>query len=370
MKFLKAFLYCLLWFIIAFLVIFIVKYKQENSYNELEIIKMNVETGNILDDALPTFESFTLSFPWSSREEMYNCYESSNIAVKASVLNATVKNGMISKLVFYYYNVDDPTRILDFKETLISNPYMYFSIPKRWLEYKFWVKLYDNNGWMIDSEELLSGNPSLYLPSCYNDPDVPTVTLRLSATDIDIWDSVRYAVISRLWLDKWDLGKNLQIYYDFTWDWRWDLITWNNIVDYTFEEQYPFWIIPRVGVEYRWKLWIWDGAEIYVGKYIESNMEKFVTSKEENISEYEIMKMEILAIIQDATIKWNIWELFSQFEESRSIEEKAAILERIFGVVTEDGGLDMYDKYAVQNEFCSIVEYYNLSNYTEICKTS
>ena len=73
--------------------------------------------------------------------------------------------------------------------------------------------------------------------------------------------------------------------------------------------------------------------------------------------------MEIIAIIQETTIKWNIRELFSQFEGSISVEEKAVILERIFEVVIEDGGLDMYDKHVVQKEFCSIVEYYNLSNY-------
>lgn len=349
---------------------FIVKNKELNNFKYVEVVTMNVETWNIANNKQPKFESFSLSIPGYSDDKMYNCNTYSNIIVKASVLNPTIENGVISKLLFYYYNVDDPTRILDFKEVLVNKPYVFFSIPKRWLEYKFWVKLYDNNGWMIDSEELLSGNPSLYLPSCYDDPDVPTVTLRLSATDINVWDSVRYAVVSRFWLDKWDLGKSLQVYYDFTWDWTWDLVTWNNIVDYTFEEPFIYWVSPRVAVEYRWKLWMWDGAKIYVGKYIESNMEKIVTSKEENISEYEIMKMEILAIIQDETIKWSIWELFSQFEESASVEERAVILERIFEVVTEDGGLDMSDKHAVQNEFCSIVEYYNLSNHTEICKTS
>jgi hypothetical protein len=62
---------------------------------------------------------------------MYNCNANSNIVIKASVLNPTVENGVIYKLVFYYYNVDDPNRILDYKETLVNKPYVYFSIPKR-----------------------------------------------------------------------------------------------------------------------------------------------------------------------------------------------------------------------------------------------
>ena len=665
MKILKAFLYCLLWFTLAFLVMYISKYKEENSYRESEIISMNVETGVIMDDTLPIFESFTLSYLWDSKDSMYNCYDSSNLAVKASVSNATVKNGMISKLVFYYYNVDDPNRILDYKETLISNPYVYFSIPKIWYEYKFWVKLYDNNGWMIDSEELLLGNPSLHLPSC-TDADTPIVTLKLSATDIRVWDAITYSVVSRIPLNDEDSEKNIIFYYDFTGDWIWDLVTQKDEAVYTFLESYEWWITPIAAVEYRWKLWIWKGAEIYVKKttkpillynsigntvifrdlsiwvfqqrqvcfevdeckagnnkyqkthivtvtkemenqaswlstaitendsflqkypeywthnvslylkdryWIEvstwftvrtsdnsenwriapginmitipettfnnSNPEIFLskamnntvlmyinndtgedcyvdmdiskdsdwdrnadndvdivcnkmvkvvyqpnyesaiwriyftnnwqvifknfyvqfewnilelddeklaiykdivtlmnwiedstieninlktslnalrtdlnnitvvtpiviaikeqidawwiklTQKQKDLldsildrlsnsdtvvsvwmSEYEIMKMEIIAIIQETTIKWNIRELFSQFEGSISVEEKAAILERIFEVVIEDGGLDMYDKHVVQKEFCSIVEYYNLSNYTEICKIS
>ena len=663
MKILKAFLYCLLWFTLAFLVMYISKYKEENSYRESEIISMNVETGVIMDDTLPIFESFTLSYLWDSKDSMYNCYDSSNPAVKASVSNATVKNGMISKLVFYYYNVDDPNRILDYKETLISNPYVYFSIPKIWYEYKFWVKLYDNKGWMIDSEELLSGNPSLYLPSC-TDADTPIVTLKLSDTDVRVWDAITYSVVSRIPLNDEDSEKNIIFYYDFTGDWIWDLVTQKDEAVYTFSESYEWWITPRAAVEYRWKLWIWKGAEIYVKKttkpillynsigntvifrdlsiwvlqqrqvcfevdeckagnnkyqkthivtvtkemenqaswsstaitendsflqkypeywthnvslylkdryWIEvstwftvrtsdnsenwriapginmitipettfnnSNPEIFLskamnntvlmyinndtgedcyvdmdtaidsdgngktdddmdivcnkmvkvvyqpnyesaiwriyftnnwqvafknfyvqfewnilelddeklaiykdiitlmnwiedstieninlktslnalrtdlnnitvvtpiviaikeqidewwiklTQKQKDLldsildrlsnsdtvvsvwmSEYEIMKMEIVAIIQETTIKWNIRELFSQFEGSISVEEKAAILERIFEVVIEDGGLGMYDKRLVQNEFCSIVEYHNLSNYTELCK--
>ena len=366
MKILKAFLYCLLWFTLAFLVMYISKYKEENSYRESEIISMNVETGVIMDDTLPIFESFTLSYLWDSKDSMYNCYDSSNLAVKASVSNATVKNGMISKLVFYYYNVDDPNRILDYKETLISNPYVYFSIPKIWYEYKFWVKLYDNKGWMIDSEELLSGNPSLHLPSC-TDADTPIVTLKLSDTDVRVWDAITYSVVSRIPLNDEDSEKNIIFYYDFTGDWTWDLITWNNIVDYTFEEPFISWVTPRVAVEYRWKLWIWDGAKIFVSGY-ETDGKSDNDVKGNNMSEYEIMKMEIIAIIQETTIKWNIRELFLQFEGLTSLEEKAAILERIFEVVIEDGGLGMYDKRLVQNEFCSIVEYYNLSNYTELCK--
>lgn len=368
MKFLKAFLYCLLWFVLAFLVMFIIKNKESNNYEDIEVITMKVETWNLNNNKLPIFESFSLSFPWYSDDKIYNCSTNSNITVKASVLNPTIENGAISKLVFYYYNADDPNRILDFKETLINNPYTYFSIPRWWYEYKFWVKLYDNKGWAIDSEELLSGNPSLYLPPCYDDPDVPIVTLRLSATDIDVWDSVRYAVISRLSMESEDFEKNRKFYYDFTWDWVWDLITGSSIVEYTFTEWYPYLVRPRAGVEYRWEIWIWEGDKIYVSGY-EPDDKTYNDIKGNNMSEYEVMKMEILMLISD-NIKWDVIGLFSEFEESTSVEERAAILERISEVVTEDRESHKDDKHIIQNEFCSIVEYYDLSNYTQICEIS
>ena len=268
MKIIKAFLYCFLWFTLAFLFMLFIVYKEYKEYNKIynntPTIIMRAWTWDLTENKLPTFEVLTLSFPWHWDDKMYNCDDYSNITVKTEVVDAKDEDGMVSKLLFYYYNVDDPSRILDFKETWITNPYAYFSIPKVWWEYKFWVKLYDNNGWIIDSEEYLWSNPIIYIPSC---SDAPLVTLRLSNTDIEVWDAVVFTVISRSPIDSEKFEKNLTFYYDFTWDWTWDLITWNNVVDYVFNESYSYWVAPRAAVEYRWKVWIWDWEKVYVGKY-------------------------------------------------------------------------------------------------------
>jgi hypothetical protein len=52
------------------------------------------------------------------------------LTVKATAVNAADSDGSISRLRFYYYNVDDPTRIIEYKETWMSAPYAYFVLPR------------------------------------------------------------------------------------------------------------------------------------------------------------------------------------------------------------------------------------------------
>ena len=232
-------------------------------------------------NALPKLSNVVLSFPqyWSdstaigfapvtnstTNQTVFDCnsWSSNNITIKVTAVDAFDPDWTVSRLRFYYYNVDDPNRILDSKETWINTPYVYFSIPKIWWEYKFGVMIYDNDGWMIDSEEYLSSNPSIYFPSC-KDSDVPTVTLRLSSQNIEIWDTVTYTVVSRITSNNQDFDTDRTFYYDFTWDWSRDLVTKKDTATYTFMEPYESWVKPRAAVEYRWKLWIWDWAQIYV----------------------------------------------------------------------------------------------------------
>ncbi len=236
-------------------------------------------------NALPKVKNVTLSFPqywdntspiWFSsntnsttNQTVFDCssWSNNNVVIKVTAVEATDSDWTISRLRFYYYNTDDPSRILDSKETWITNPYVYFSMPRIGWEYKFWVMVYDNDGWMIDTEEYLWSNPSIYFPSCNNDSDVPTVTLRLSSQNIEIWDTVTYSVISRITSNNQDFDMDRTFYYDFTWDWTWDLVTKKDSAIYTFLEPYE-WIKPRAGVVYRWKLWVWDWATLHVKNWI------------------------------------------------------------------------------------------------------
>ena len=231
-------------------------------------------------NALPTLKNVTLSFPQygesnnttigftptteSTNGPVFDCSGTTNLTVKVTAVNPSDSDGTISRLRFYYYNVDDPDRILEYKETRMATPYAYFVIPRIWWEYKFWVIVYDNDWWMINSSDYLANNPSIYFPASCNDSDTPTVTLKSSSQNIEIWDEVMFSVVSRISSNNEDFETDRTFYYDFTWDWKRDLITKNDTAKYTFMEPYEEWIIPKAAVEYRWKLWIWDWAKIFV----------------------------------------------------------------------------------------------------------
>jgi hypothetical protein len=52
------------------------------------------------------------------------------LTIKVTAVSARDPDGMISRLRFYYYNIDDPDRKLEYKDTWISTPYTYFVIPR------------------------------------------------------------------------------------------------------------------------------------------------------------------------------------------------------------------------------------------------
>ena len=230
-------------------------------------------------NALPTIRNLTLTFPQytddlsigyntTSNRTLFDCSWTNNLTIKVTAVDARDPDWTISRLRFYYYNVDDPDRILEYKETWISIPYVYFVIPRISWEYKFWVMVYDNDGWMMDSRESIASNPSVYFASACGDADVPSVTLKVDSQNIQVWDTVTYSVISKISSNSSNFETDRTFYYDFTWDWVRDLVTKKDTVTYTFEEAYEDWISPKAAVEYRWKLWNWEWARIVVKSWI------------------------------------------------------------------------------------------------------
>ena len=228
-------------------------------------------------NALPVLKTVTLSYPQyednssfigfgdvNTNRMSFDCSWTSSLMVKVTAVSAEDPDWMISRLRFYYYNVDDPDRKLEYKDTWMNAPYVYFSLPRVWWEYKFWLFVYDNDGWMIDSDEYLASNPSVYFPASCSDSDIPTVTLKLSSQSIQVWDNVTYTVISKLSTNNEDFATDRTFYYDFTWDWERDLVTKRDTATYQFLEAYDDWVTPRAAVEYRRKLWIAEWATIYV----------------------------------------------------------------------------------------------------------
>ena len=231
-----------------------------------------------IKNAMPTIKNVTLTFPqyedntnsiWftmnsNSNKSIIDCSWTNNLTVKVTAVDPRDSDWNISRLRFYYYNIDDPDRILEYKETWISVPYVYFLIPRVAGEYKFWVMVYDNDGGMIDSKNYLAGNPSVYFPTVCGEVDVPIVTLKVSSTNIQVWDEVTYNVISKISSNNDDFQTDRTFYYDFDWDGVWDLVTKKDTVSYVFTDAYEDWVSSRVAVEYRWKLWKAESAKILV----------------------------------------------------------------------------------------------------------
>lgn len=230
-------------------------------------------------NAQPTIKNVTLSFPQyensntnsirftndtNSNKSIFECSWTSNLTIKVTAVDPKDSDWNISRLRFYYYNIEDPERILEYKDTWISVPYVYFVIPKIAWEYKFWVMVYDNDWWMIDSEEYLASNPSVYFPAICGDADVPMVVLKVDHTNIQVWDEVTYSISSKISTDNEDFATDRTFYYDFTWDWSWDLVTKKDTATYTFQDAYEDWVTPRAAVEYRWKLWKAEWTKITV----------------------------------------------------------------------------------------------------------
>jgi len=231
-----------------------------------------------VQNAQPKLDNITLSFPqyadntevaWfedsvNSNRMSFDCEWTSNLTIKVTAVSPRDPDWVISRLRFYYYNVDDPDRKLEYKDTRMTAPYVYFVLPRIWWEYKFWAYLYDNDGGMIDSDEYLASNPSVYFPASCSDSDLPSVTLRVDSNNIQVWDEVKYTIVSHLSTNNDDFATDRTFYYDFTWDGMWDLVTKKDTATYQFLEDYEDWVVPRAAVEYRRKLWVAEWETIYV----------------------------------------------------------------------------------------------------------
>ncbi len=173
MKFLKALLYWLCFPLFACLFVSFGIYLTKTSQNEISddnyetpTITLNVWTWDRTINQMPTLETISLSFPefGVNNTDFMDCSRTSPLLVKVIAINPIDPDWNISRMRFYYYNIDEPDNILEYKETWSLSPYVYFVIPRIWWEYRFWVILYDNNWWIVDSKDII-WQPSIYLPN-------------------------------------------------------------------------------------------------------------------------------------------------------------------------------------------------------------
>jgi len=73
---------------------------------------------------------FTFGTNTDTNRAAIDCSGTNNLVIKVTAVDAEDTDGTISRLRFYYYNTDDPSRILEYKDTWINVPYVYFAIPR------------------------------------------------------------------------------------------------------------------------------------------------------------------------------------------------------------------------------------------------
>lgn len=308
-------------------------------------------------NAKPTINNINITFPQYSDDNQYSmwfnttewkttfdCSWTDNLMVKVTADGASDTDGSVSRLRFYYYNVDDPSRILEVKEGWPSTPYVYFLIPRIAWEYKFWVIVYDSDGDMVDSRDYLWSNPSIYFPIVCDSSDIPTVTLKVSNTNIDVWDTVTYTAIAKISSDNENFETERTFYYDFTWDGIRDFTTKKDTVNYTFMEAYEDGIQPRAAVEYRNKIWKADWAKITVRNWIKPNL-LYTTYKNivlfRDVSVWELMQRKI-CFEEKECLLWN-----KKFIKTHSVlANDASLTRKVDNPITKnDSFIQRYSDY-------------------------
>lgn len=98
-------------------------------------------------NALPVMENLTISFPQYgddsgigfNQNKIKDIYkiDYDPLVVRLNAQNSKDPDGFISFYTWYYYNKEDPSRLLEVKITPSSIPYAFFSLPRVAGEYAF-----------------------------------------------------------------------------------------------------------------------------------------------------------------------------------------------------------------------------------------
>ena len=152
--------------------------------------------------------------------------------------------------MWYYYNTNDPERILELKVTPGSTPYVYFSLPRIAGEYRFGVEMYDNDDITgIKSEDIIGNGPVVVFPPDSKNLDIPVATLIVDRPTAKVGEPVTLEVKSSVLTNSNDFVANRVIKYDFDGDGTDDLSTRDTKVTYVYEKDGIY--TPRVKVTYR-----------------------------------------------------------------------------------------------------------------------
>lgn len=178
-------------------------------------------------------------------------------------LNAKIASGrMASTIKRYYFDINDPERILEAKITQIQ-PYVYFTIQGFPGEYRFAVDIYDNQGKLVASSEWPTPIwPSLIIQPSSRNLDIPMVTLKADKRTIKSWESISFEMFSKVFSNEADFKLNRVMVYDFDGDWVWDITTGSSTITHVYDSTGSF--SPRGKVIYRGSQGVAYGEKIVV----------------------------------------------------------------------------------------------------------
>lgn len=233
---------------------------ESNNYNSNRFYTTSWVTGNITYTNTGNAEIQTFKIDYFNTSD-------SALLVKLAIDAQIPAWTTASKIRRYYFNIDDPNRILEVKYTPIDKPEIYFPVPRIPWEYRFAADIFDNQNNMIATSEW--ENPqwkTLFFPPSNKNLDIPIVTLKVDKSIIHTWDSVIFDVITKVLSENKDFDTMKTISYDFDGDWIWDNTTWATTIKHT----YLTWgnYTPRIKVSFKWYsgIWIWERIMVWDGK--------------------------------------------------------------------------------------------------------
>lgn len=215
-------------------------------------------------NALPTLDNIVLSYPQFGNDSGIGFQQAAGVQqevftaefdpliVKVTATNPRDTDGSLSYFQWYYYDKNDPGRILWTKLSPGDVPYTFFSLPKTPGEFAFGVKMYDNDWWNQRSEDIIGNGPVVFFPPDTNRPDIPIVTLRTNKTNVEVGEEITFDVVARVLSDRPDFIQERVIQIDFDGDGEYDLTTKSDRITYSYTKPSEEWYVPKASVLYRW----------------------------------------------------------------------------------------------------------------------
>jgi len=227
-------------------------------------------------NALPTLDNVTLSYPQFGNDSWVGFQQAAAVQeeifttgfdpliVKVTAVNPRDADGSLSYFQRYYYDKNDPGRILGTKLSPGDIPHTFFSLPKTPGEFAFGVKMYDNDGGNQRSEDIIGNGPVVFFPPDTSRPDIPLVTLKVDKTNIEVGEEITFDIISRVLSERPDFIQERVIQIDFDGDGEYDLTTKNDRIKYSYTKPSEEWYTPKASVLYRGYRGVAKGENIMV----------------------------------------------------------------------------------------------------------